>query len=110
MGFEISIDNLFKVSQNSSNFLLVLPKNILFDWTLDYHTTLDILKKIVTETLTFAYAIQDLRTIVKTDFSNYITHKALFQLGKDELLYPVAFFPNHLNSVNLIMRFIKKGY
>ena len=52
----------------------------------------------VTEAPILAYYKQDVKTIVETDSSDYVSSGVLFQLGDDELLHPVAFFSKNLNS------------
>ena len=51
----------------------------------------------VTEVPILAHYKQGLRTIVETDSSNYVSSEVFSQLGKDELLHPVAFFSKNLN-------------
>ena len=51
----------------------------------------------VTETLILAHYKKGLKTIVETDFSDYVNCGVLSQLGKDRLLHPVVFFSKNLN-------------
>lgn len=44
-----------------------------------------------------AYYKQSFKTIVKTDFSNYVSSGILFQLDKNRLLYLNALFFKNLN-------------
>ena len=53
----------------------------------------------VIEVSILVYYKQSLKTIVETDFSNYFSYRVLFQLGKDGLLYPIAFFSKNLNLI-----------
>ena len=39
----------------------------------------------------------DLKTIVDTDYSDYMSNRVIFQLGKNRLLYSVVFFSKNLN-------------
>ena len=52
----------------------------------------------ITEVPILAHYKQRLKTIVKTDFFNYINSGNFFQLGEDRLLYLVTFFLKNLNS------------
>ncbi len=51
----------------------------------------------VTEAPISAHYKQGLKTIMETNFFNYISSRGLCQLGKDRLLYPVVFFSKNLN-------------
>ena len=51
----------------------------------------------VTEAPILAHYKQNLRTIIETGSSDYISSEVLFQLGKDGLLHPIAFFSKNLN-------------
>ena len=53
----------------------------------------------VTEAPILAHYKQGLKTIVKTDFSDYVSSGVLFQLGEDGLLHSVTFFFKNLNPV-----------
>lgn len=53
----------------------------------------------VTEALILAYYKQSLKLIIETVFFDYISSRILFQLGKDELLYFIAFFSKNLNPI-----------
>lgn len=52
----------------------------------------------VTKISILAHQKQDLKTIVKTDFSNNINHRVFSQLSKDRLLLFIAFFFKNLNN------------
>lgn len=41
---------------------------------------------------------QNHRTIIKTNFSNFISGRIFFVFGKDQPLYPIAFFSENHNS------------
>ena len=51
----------------------------------------------VTKAPILAHYKQGLRTIVETDFSDYVSSRVFFQLSKDRLLHLVAFFSKNLN-------------
>ena len=51
----------------------------------------------VTEAPILAHYKQDVKTIVETDSSDYVSSGVLSQLGDDELLHPIAFFSKNLN-------------
>ena len=51
----------------------------------------------VTKALILAHYKHDLKTIVKTNFSKYVSSRALFQLDKNRLLYFVILFSKNLN-------------
>ncbi len=70
-----------------------------FNWTLVYQSAFDNLKKMVTKTPILAHYKWDPKTIMETDFSDYVSSGVFSQLSKDRLLYPVIFFFKNLNSV-----------
>ena len=84
-------------SKLAKPFTGLTKKNIPFDWTLACQSAFDNLKKMVTEVPILAHYKQDLRTIVETDSSDYVSSGVLSQLSKDGLLHPVAFFSKNLN-------------
>ena len=51
----------------------------------------------VTKAPILAHYKQNLRTIVKTDFSDCVSSGVFFQLGKNGLLYLITFFSTNLN-------------
>ena len=51
----------------------------------------------VTEAPILAHYKQGLKTIVETDFSDYVSSGVLLLLGEDGLLHLVAFFSKNLN-------------
>ena len=72
-------------------------KDAPFDWTSACQSAFDSLKKMVTEAPILAHYKQDLKTIVETDSSDYVSSRVFSQLGEDGLLHPVAFFSKNLN-------------
>lgn len=51
----------------------------------------------ITKAPILVYYKHSLKTIVETNFFDYVNSRVYFQLGKDRLLYLVAFFSNNLN-------------
>ncbi len=51
----------------------------------------------VTKALILTHYKQDVRIIVETDSSDYVSSGVLSQLDNDRLLHPVAFFSKNLN-------------
>ena len=51
----------------------------------------------VTKALILAHYKQGVKTIVKTDSSDYVSRGILFQLGDNGLLHLVAFFSKNFN-------------
>ena len=64
-----------------------------------YQSAFNSLKKIVTEAPILVYYRQDLKTIVKTNSSDYVSNRVLFQLEKDGLLHPITFYLKNLNPI-----------
>ena len=51
----------------------------------------------ITKVPILAYYKQSLKTIVESDFSNYVSNAVFSQLEEDRLLYPIVFFSKNLN-------------
>ena len=51
----------------------------------------------VTEAPILAHYKQNLKTILETDSSDYVSSEVLSQLIEDGLQYPIAFFSKNLN-------------
>ena len=84
-------------SKLTKPFTDLTKKDAPFDWTLACQSAFDSFKKTVTEATILAYFKQDVKTIVETDYSDYISSRVLSQLGEDGLLHPVAFFSRNQN-------------
>lgn len=52
----------------------------------------------VIKALIVGYYKQDLKIIVKTDSSDYVSNRIFSHLGKNRLLYTIACFSKNLNS------------
>ena len=53
----------------------------------------------VTEASILAHYKQSLKTMMETDFSNYINSGVLSQLGENVLLHFITFFSKNLNLI-----------
>ena len=62
----------------------------------------------VTKALIHAHYKQDLRTIMKTNSFDYVSNGGFFLLGKDGLLYLIAFFSKNLNSTKCNYKIYEK--
>ena len=74
-----------------------IKKDIFFNLSLAWESAFRNLKEIVTEALILANYKQNLKIIVETDLSDYVSSEVFFQLSKNRLLYLVAFFSKNLN-------------
>lgn len=52
----------------------------------------------ITKALIFAHYKQNLKTIMETNSSKYVSSGVFFQLSKDRLLHLIIFFSQNLNS------------
>lgn len=57
------------------------------------------MKKIGLKVSIFTYYKKGVKTIIKTNFSHYISSGVFFQLGNNRLLYFIAFFSKNFNLV-----------
>lgn len=80
-------------------FISLIKKHVSFDSSLIYKLIFKNLKKIVIKGLILAHYKQGLKIMMKTNLSNYVNSKVLFQLDENRLLYFIIFFPKNLNLV-----------
>ena len=74
-----------------------MKKDIPFDWLLACQSAFDSLKKMVTKALIFVHYKQNVKIILETDSSDYISSRIFFQWSDNRLLYLIEFFSKNLN-------------
>ena len=84
-------------SKLTKSLTSLTKKDIPLDWTSACQSAFDSLKKMVTDAPILAHYKQGLKTIVKTDSSDYVSSGVFLQLGEDGLLHHVNFFSKYLN-------------
>ena len=64
----------------------------------------------ITKAPILVYYKQDVKTIVETNLSNYVSSGVLSQLGDEELLYLIAFFSKNLNPAECNYKIYNKEF
>ena len=75
----------------------ITKKNIFFHYLSTCQSAFNSLKKIITEARILSNYKQDIKIIVETNLSSYVSNKFFFRLGNNGLLHPDPFFLKNLN-------------
>ena len=67
-------------------------KDVRFEWTSECQVAFETLKKAFTSDVILRHYNPDLKIVVETDASDYVSGGILSQYGQDGVLYPVAYF------------------
>ena len=73
-------------------------KNILFEWITECQSAFDALKKVFTSDVILRHYNLNLKIIVETDTSDYVSEGILSQYDKNDVLHPIAYFFKKHNS------------
>ena len=70
----------------------LIKKDIPFKWTTECQSAFDALKKAFTSDVILHHYNPDLKIIVETDASDYVSEGILSQYNKNGVLHPIAYF------------------
>ena len=70
----------------------LIKKNVPFEWTTECQSAFDALKKAFTSDVILRHYNPDLKIIVETDTSDYVSEGILSQYDKNDVLHPIAYF------------------
>ena len=73
-------------------------KDVPFEWITECQSAFDALKKAFTSDVILCYYNLNLKIIVKTDASDYVSEGILSQYDKNDVLYLIAYFFKKHNS------------
>lgn len=64
----------------------------------------------VNKAFIFVYYKQGLKTIMKTDLSNYVSNKVFFKINQNGLLYLITFFSKNLHLTKCNYKIYNKKF
>ena len=76
----------------------LIKKDVPFEWTTECQSAFNALKKVFTSDVILHHYNPDLKIIVETDASDYVSEGILFQYDKNDVLHPIAYFSKKHNS------------
>ena len=76
----------------------LIKKNVPFEWTTECQSAFNALKKAFTSDVILCHYNLNLKIIVKTDTSDYVSEGILSQYDKNGVLHPIAYFSKKHNS------------
>ena len=89
---------IYDYSKLASSLICLIKKDVLFEWITECQSAFDALKKAFTSDVILHYYNSDLKIVVKTDTSDYVSEGILSQYDKNDVLYPIAYFFKKHNS------------
>ena len=89
---------IYDYSKLASPLTCLIKKDIPFEWTTQCQSAFDALKKAFTSDVILRHYNLNLKIIVKTDTSDYVSEGILSQYNKNDILHPIAYFFKKHNS------------
>ena len=89
---------IYGYSKLASSLTHLTKKDIPFEWTTECQSAFDALKKAFTSDVILRHYNSDLKIIVETDVSDYVSGGILSQYNKNGVLYLIAYFSKKHNS------------
>ena len=89
---------IYGYSKLASPLTCLIKKDVLFEWITECQSAFNALKKAFTSDVILRYYNLNLKIVVKTDASDYVSEGILSQYNKNDVLHPVAYFFKKHNS------------
>ena len=89
---------IYGYSKLASLLTCLIKKNIPFEWITECQSAFNALKKAFTSDVILHHYNSDLKIVVKTDTSDYVSEGILSQYDENGILHPVAYFFKKHNS------------
>ena len=89
---------IYGYSKLASPLTHLTKKNVPFEWITECQSAFDALKKAFTSDVILHHYNLNLKIIVKTDTSDYVSEGILSQYDKNDILHSVAYFFKKHNS------------
>ena len=89
---------IYGYSKLASSLTHLIKKDVLFEWITECQSAFDALKKAFTSDVILRHYNSDLKIIVETDASDYVSGGILSQYDKNGVLHPIAYFFKKHNS------------
>ena len=89
---------IYDYSKLASSLTHLIKKDILFEWITECQSAFDALKKAFTSDIILRHYNLNLKIVVKTNASDYVSEGILSQYNKNDVLYLIAYFFKKHNS------------
>ena len=89
---------IYGYSKLASPLTCLIKKDVPFEWITECQFTFDALKKAFMSDVILRHYNPDLKIIVETDASDYVSEGILSQYNKNGILHPIAYFFKKHNS------------
>ena len=70
----------------------LICKNVAFEWFSECENAFNTLKRVFTSDVILCHYNSDLKLVMKTDASDYVSGEILSQYDENDVLYPVMYF------------------
>ena len=88
---------IYDYSKLASSLTCLIKKDVPFEWITECQSAFNALKKAFTSDVILHHYNSDLKIIVKTDTSDYVSEGILSQYDKNGVLHPIAYFSKKHN-------------
>ena len=89
---------IYGYSKLASPLTHLIKKDVPFEWTTECQSAFDALKKAFMSDVILHHYNLNLKIIVETDASDYVSEGILSQYDKNDILHPIAYFSKKHNS------------
>ena len=90
---------IYGYSKLASPLTHLIKKDVPFEWITECQSAFNALKKVFMSDVILRHYNPDLKIVVKTDTSDYVSEGILSQYDKNDVLHPIAYFFKKHNSV-----------
>ena len=90
---------IYDYSKLASLLICLIKKDIPFEWITECQSVFNALKKVFTSDVILCHYNLNLKIVVKTDTSDYVSEGILSQYDKNDVLHLIAYFFKKHNSV-----------
>ena len=88
---------IYGYSKLAAPLTQLTKKDIVFNWTPDYQKAFDALKNAFTSEVILKHYNPDIKIVVETDASDYVSGGILSQYDENDVLHPIAYFSKKHN-------------
>ena len=89
---------IYSYSKLASPLTCLIKKDVPFEWTTECQSAFDTLKKVFMSDVILRHYNSDLKIVVKTDTSDYVSGGILSQYDKNNVHHPIDYFFKKHNS------------
>ena len=89
---------IYGYSKLASSLTCLIKKDVPFEWITECQSAFNALKKAFTSDVILRHYNLNLKIVVETDTSDYVSEGILSQYDKNDVLHPIAYFSKKHNS------------